>query len=207
MKHFSFLIIFILIISSATKAQDLIQITGVTMTSDSMEYVPFVSIQINKKDKGDRSNFNGVFSIVCRKGDTLSFNSQGYETKEFIVPKSIKGTMYNMVQFMNHDTFYLPTVIFQQEMPTGRDFEYALRYWDMDDDMMMVAKMNTSTNKMEYLMYSLPKTGTEMRGTQMLNDFKNSSFNNLNKSQINLLKVPDFINAWKRGELKRKDYK
>ncbi len=204
MKYLISLLITIVSFLGVATAQDIIQITGVTMTSDSLENVPFVKIGINNQDKGDRSNYNGVFSLLCHKGDTLSFESKGYDTKYFVVPKNLKGNQYSMVQFMDQDTYYLPAVIFRQELPVGRDFEYAFRYWEFDEDIFMVARKNTSTDEIEYQMFTVPLSGAEAQSSQMRQDFQNASYRGLAPNGINLLRVPDFINAWRKGNLKRK---
>lgn len=203
MKHLAFLITFILCSIRWSAAQDLVQVTGVTMTSDSLDIVPYITIRINSADYTERSNYNGVFSLVCRRGDTLNFSGMGYEQKSFVLPKNLKGAHYSMVQFMNQDTFYLPEVIFRQEIPYGRDFEYAFRYWDFDDDLIIVAKRNTSTNQMEYQQYVLPRSGAEAQSAYLSNMSNRSGYNNIMPT-VNLLRVPEFLNAWRTGKLKRK---
>jgi hypothetical protein len=183
--------------------QNLVQVTGVTMTSDSMDVVPYISIQINSEDYYERSNYNGVFTLVCKKGDTLSFSGMGFATKSFVLPTTLKGSHYSMVQFMNQDTFYLPDVIFRQEIPTGRDFDYAFRYWEFDEDLIIVAKRNTSTNQMEYQQFHLPKSGDEAQSAYLKNMNDRTGYNNIMPT-INLLRVPEFLNAWRNGKLKKK---
>lgn len=187
----------------------MIQVTGVTMTSDSMEVVPFIPIKINHQDDGIRSGMNGVFSFVCNKGDEVSFGGIGFEEQTIKIPSDLKGAHYTMVLFLNHDTFYMPTVIFRQEIPSGRDFDYAFRYWDMDEDMIMVGRRNATTNNMEYQLYALPYSGAEAQTNYFNQMHLQNARQNMTPS-LNLLKVPDFLNAWRRGDLKRKtskDYK
>lgn len=176
------------------------------MTSDSMEVIPFVPIEINDVDKGVRSGYNGVFSMVCNTGDKITFGGFGYQKQSFIVPTNLKSSHYSLVLFLNHDTFYLPTVIFRQEVPSGRDFDYAFRYWDMDEDLMMVGKRNATTNDMEYQTFALPASGAESQSRAFNQIHMNAGRQNMTPS-INLLAVPEFLGAWRRGDLKRKTYK
>ena len=173
------------------------------MTSDSLETVPYIAIQVNTDDYYGRSNDQGVFSVVCKRGDTLNFSGVGFGSKKFIIPKDLKGAHYAMVQFMNQDTFYLPEVIFRQEIPQGREFDYAFRYWDFDDDMMVVAKRNTSNNQIEYQKHHLPMAGNEAQQKYNNYMYYRSSMTNQIPT-INLLRIPEFLNAWKNGDLKRK---
>lgn len=47
-----------------------IQISGITMTADSLRAVPAVSVLVRGQGRGTISNSAGVFSIVVFKGDT-----------------------------------------------------------------------------------------------------------------------------------------
>ena len=102
--------------------ENIIQINGVTMTADSLRAVPDVTITVKNKNRGVESGFNGVFSLVCYKGDTLQFSSLGFRSKEFIVSKNLEGQYFSLIQLMVQDTFYLPETIIRP-LPSKEGFD------------------------------------------------------------------------------------
>lgn len=192
-----------LLVISTSIAQHKIQVTGVTMTSDSLEVIPFIPIKVNTNELELRSNYDGVFSFLCNRGDKITFGGEGFEEQTFVVPTTLKGAHYSLVLFLNHDTFYLPTVIFRQEVPTGRDFDYAFRYWDTEEDLLIVGRRNATTSDMDYMMYALPMSGAESQSNYINQMHLQGTRQNMTPS-VNLLKVPSLINSWRKGELRRK---
>ena len=92
----------------AQAPDNLIQVNGVTMTSDSLRPVPDATIIVKNKNRGVESANTGVFSIVCFKGDTLQFSCLGFRAKEFVIPRDFAGQYMTILQPMVQDTFYLP---------------------------------------------------------------------------------------------------
>ena len=99
---------------------NLVQITGVAMTADSLRGIPEVTIVVKGQDRGVNSSESGVFSLVCEKGDTLLFSSLSYRNVEYVVPFNIKGQYFSMIQLMTQDTFYLPETIINPMMTRPR---------------------------------------------------------------------------------------
>src|ERR1017187_5094687 len=97
--------------NTSAQTTDIIQIDGVTMTADSLRAVPDATIMVKNKNRGTESEYTGVFSIVCAKGDTLIFSCLGFRPKEYVISKDIKGQIFSMIQLMVQDTFYLPETI------------------------------------------------------------------------------------------------
>lgn len=184
---------------------DLIQITGVTMTADSLRAVPDVAIEIKSKDRGVYSNSFGVFSLVCKKGDTLLFSSLGYRQKEYVIPNHIEGRFFNMVQLMVQDTFYLPETIIRP-LPYGDEFDYAFKYWNTPDDALATAQKNTNAQTMAYLRATLARDGRENQGRYQAQQAQQGYYYGQQQpiGIFNPFKWGEFFNAWKRGDFKSK---
>src|SRR4051812_49100736 len=95
-KYLPFIVMLILCAAAIPAAaqsgmDNIIQINGVTMTADSLRAVPNVTVMVKNKNRGVESEYTGVFSIVCYKGDTLQFSCIGFRSKEFAVPRDMKG--------------------------------------------------------------------------------------------------------------------
>ena len=112
---------------------NVIQINGVLMTADSLRAVPGATVLVKNRNRGVESEYNGVFSLVCYKGDTLVFSSVGFRPKEFVVQPDLPGDYYSMIQLMVQDTFYLPESIIRP-LPTREGFEYAFLHWRIHND-------------------------------------------------------------------------
>ena len=66
-----------LICQTNFKSKDLIQFSGVVISSDSLKPVPYCNIIDIATSRGTTSDYFGYFSFVARKGDTLKFSSVG----------------------------------------------------------------------------------------------------------------------------------
>ena len=101
-----------------------VQITGMTVSGDSLSPVPFANVLIKGNYTGTIADFSGFFSIVANTGDTLAFSSVGYELSEYIIPDSLESQQYSLIQIMDRDTILLPTVSIKI-WPTYEQFKKA----------------------------------------------------------------------------------
>ena len=115
------------IIAQAQVAPDrLIQINGVVMTSDSLYGIPDAIVSIKNQNKGTYTSEQGVFALVCFKGDTVQFKSLGFEAKDYVVPNDIKGNTISLVQLLSQDTFFLNETIIHA-LPSKEQFNFAFQ--------------------------------------------------------------------------------
>lgn len=183
---------------------DVIQITGVTMTADSLRAVPSVTVTVKNKDRGTYSGAQGVFSLVCSKGDTLNFTAVGYRSKDFVVP-DVEGRYFNIIQLMVQDTFYLPETIIRP-IPYGEEFDYAFKYWEIEDDKYEIARKNTNKRAMLYLLANLPRNGGENQAIYQRQQGVEATYYGQQKPVgiFNPLKWNEFFQSWKRGDFRKK---
>jgi hypothetical protein len=95
-----FIIAFVLLFFSPffiqVKAQEntdnLIQFSGITVTADSLNTVPYTKIIIKNKNKGTTSDIYGYFSFVAHKQDTILFNALGFKPASYVIPDTITKT-------------------------------------------------------------------------------------------------------------------
>ncbi len=190
---------------SAAMVGNIIQITGVTMTADSLRAVGGVEVVVKGKDRGVESSRAGVFSIVVSKGDTLQFNAPGYRTKEYAVPRSLYGSYFSLVQLMVQDTFYLPETIVRP-LPTRGGFDYAFKHWNIPDDALEMARKNTNAFTLRALAVTLPRTGSENQAMyQQIQQQAAVYYGQQRPMQVmNPLAWAEFFDAWKRGDYRRR---
>jgi hypothetical protein len=211
-QRFLYTILSVFLLFSAKQAaaqalyDNIVQINGVTMTADSLRAVPDVTVLVKNKNRGVESNYRGVFSIVVYKGDTLQFSSLGFRPKEYVVPTNIDGHYFSLIQLMVQDTFYLPETIIRP-LPNGREFDYAFKHLVIPDDPYERARKNTDALMLRALAYSLPRDGRENQAVYQNIQAREAVYYGQVKPQniLNPLAWAEFIEAWKRGDFRKKN--
>lgn len=185
---------------------NVIQINGVLMTADSLRAVPGATVLVKNRNRGVESEYNGVFSLVCYKGDTLVFSSVGFRPKEFVVQPDLPGDYYSMIQLMVQDTFYLPESIIRP-LPTREGFEYAFLHWRIPNDKYEIARRNTDAYVLRALAYTLPKDGHESQTAVLRQQAADAVYYGQRPPMniFNPLAWGEFFEAWKRGDFRKKN--
>jgi hypothetical protein len=213
MKSVFISLLLIFLLGSHCMAQseetELIQFSGVVVTLDSLSPVPFATIMIKNTHYGTSSDVYGYFSFVAEKGDTLVFSSVGFKDSEFVVPDSLQGGRYSLIQSMSSDTISLRTVNIYP-WPTFKDFKEAFINMDIPDDELEIARQNLDKELLAERMENMPMNGSlnfkwqmQQRSNQIYYAGQ-SRMNNLS-NLLNPIAWAKFIEAWKRGDFKRKD--
>jgi len=98
------------------KKDSLIQFSGLVLdgTTDELLPIPFTNVYAKEDTRrGVSTDFEGFFTVVAKKGETIIFSAIGYKQIEFVVPDTLSDTRYSIVQLMSQDTINLPeTVVF-----------------------------------------------------------------------------------------------
>ena len=193
-------------VSAQTAFDNIIQIDGVTMTADSLRAVADVVVEVKNKNRGVQSEYTGVFSLVCYKGDTLEFSCIGFRSKEFIVPKEIKGQYFSLIQLMVQDTFYLPETIIRP-LPAKGQFDWAFQHWRVPSDQYELARRNTDAYMLRAIAYTLPHDGHESQSRLLQQQAKEAVYYGQQQPMniLNPLAWGEFFDAWKRGDYRRRD--
>lgn len=175
------------------------------MSSDSLRYLPFVSVNIPSRRSGTTTTEQGVFSMIAEKGDTLEFTSVGYRKKRYIIPKDLPSNRYSIIQLMAQDTFFLSATIIRPRI-SKEEFEKAFKSMDIPDDKLELARKNTETQTMRLMMAILPHDGRENQHIyQNMQASKNYWAGQQPPMTIfSPLAWMEFFNAWKRGDFRKK---
>lgn len=218
MKKIILYIALIFFTASSARAQygfkDMVELTGIVMSSDSLRYLQRVAVRIKGTEIGTLSNGKGVFSLIAPKGSTLQFSSLGFKKEEYTIPDTLSTMRYSVIQLLTQDTFYLPTTIVRPLM-TRAEFERAFVNWDIPPDQIEMARRNTEMNTMRAMAFILPKDGNEN-----LDLYQRTEADRLywkggqppggitampgGGYAINPMAFAEFFKAWKRGDYKRK---
>lgn len=185
--------------------ETLIQFSGVVVSSDSLSPVPFATILVKNTSRGTTSDYYGYFSFVAKPGDTLVFSSIGYKKVNFVVYDSLEGNRYSLIQTMYRDTVNIGTVNIYP-WPTPQQFKEAFLALDIPDDDIEIARKNLAPDELAARMEAIPMNGSLNFKWQMQQQQSQLYYagqyrpNNL----LNPVAWAKFIEAWKRGDFKRK---
>ena len=188
-----------------TVKDSVVQLYGIAMTADSLVGIPAVSITIKGTNRGTITNNQGVFSIVALKGDIIEFTHVSYKPKTVIIPKNLQGNQYSIVQLMIEDTAYLPVTIIRPR-PSPEQFARDFANTKVPDDDIEIARQNTSEAKRRVLMQTTPSDGGEATTLQLQKIATKATY----QGQVPPMNIfnpaawSEFIQAWKRGDFKRK---
>lgn len=183
---------------------NIVQIDGVTMTADSLRAVADVTVAVKNQNRGTETEYTGVFSMVCNKGDTLEFSCIGFRPKEFVIPRDIKGEIFSMIQLMVQDTFYLPETIIRP-MPSREAFNYAFQHYHVPYDQYELARRNTNAYMLRALAYTMPVDGHLAQSRLMAQQANQAVYYGQNQPMniLNPIAWGQFFEAWKRGDFRR----
>ena len=190
---------------SRPSQDSVIQLYGVVMSADSLRALPGTSVIVLGKGRGTLTNEYGVFSIAVLKGDQIQFSYVGFKDKVVTIPGNLTDNQYSLVQLLVNDTAYLPATIIKAR-PTRAQFERDFVNTPVPDDHLEIARKNTEEAKRRVLIASLPRDGREAVSQQ----FRNQAAKAYYAGQTPPMQVfnpaawAEFIQAWKRGDFKKK---
>lgn len=213
MKKFLLLIFFIsAVFVNRAHAQfesvkdSVVQLYGIVMTADSLVGIPAVSVTIKGQNRGTITNNQGVFSIVVLKGDEVEFTHVSYKTKVITIPRNLQGNQQSIVQLMVEDTVYLPATIIKPR-PSRQQFERDFVNTKVPDDDIEIARQNNNAAARRMLMKTTPGDGGEATALQFRKVAQKATYAGQLPPQnlFNPAAWSEFIQAWKRGDFKRKN--
>jgi len=188
------------------KDNDAVQVSGIVMTSDSLGPVSYATIAVKGTSRGTYANFDGFFSIVVRKGETLQFMAIGYEMKEYTVPEDHVGDRLTLVQLLTDDAYNLPeTVIFP--WPSREHLKLEFLALDVAEDLEDRAKENLDQRQLAAIGEAMAMDGNEnsdMYLRQQARSFYSYGNQTPYMGIFNAFAWAKFIKAWKNGEFKKK---
>ena len=183
----------------------IIQFSGVVVSSDSLQPVPYVAITQKGSYRGTLSDYYGFFSFVAQEGDTIEFSALGFVKAQYVIPNNLDDTRYSIIQVLNQDTFLLPTTVVYPWPTKEQIYEYFLKAPVPDDDLER-ARKNLAQEKMADLAMRTPMDAS-MNYRYSMNQY-NTKLYNAGQIPMNNLLNPiawaKFVDAWKKGDFKRK---
>lgn len=182
-----------------------VQLYGIVMTADSLRAVPAASIIVEGTGRGTITNEQGVFSIAVLQGENIRFSSVGFKDKTIQIPTNLTDNQYSVIQLLVNDTAYLPATILKPR-PSREQFERDFANTQIPADQIEIARRNTDEATRRILVATLPADGQEAVNMQLRQQATRYYYQG-QQPPVNLFNPfawGEFIQAWKRGDFKKK---
>jgi hypothetical protein len=189
----------------------LVQFSGIVVTADSVKPVPFTHIAVMGTNRGTMADYQGFFSFVAMKGETITFSAVGFKPVRFIIPDSLNQNRYSLIQVLQVDTITLSETIIYP-WPHKEHFKKAFLETEvpMDDYDRAIENLDRAEMK-ERLLEMGMDAGGNYRAFVSQQSY-NASMQGLypvGTAMNNPLLSPtawyQFIKAWKEGKFRKQD--
>lgn len=183
-----------------------IQFSGLILTSDSLQPLPYAVIYDKTKHQGTYTNALGFFSFAAAEGDSIVFSYIGYKKKTFQIPLQLSADKYNMVQLMSTDTVFLAATVIHP-YPRPEELKQAVLNLKLPNDDMERAKKNLARMSTPEMKMSVPVDGREASTMVLRSQASTYYYRGQTPPQniFNPIAWSQFFEAWKRGDYKNKN--
>lgn len=190
---------------SRSPERHLVQFSGVVVTGDSLQPVPFTSILTKGSYRGTMSDVYGYFSFVAQTGDTIEYAAVGFKRDHYVIPDTITGTKYSMIHVMYPDTVLLDPLMVTP-WPSKEQFAQAFLNLRLSDNDYQIALKHLSSVEMMQRMENLPPDpGLSQQFSAMADNTRLYQQGMAPSTNLfNPVAWAQFVQAWKAGQFKRK---
>ena len=188
-----------------TNNKQLVQLSGLVLTSDSLIGVPYTTVIVKGTGRGTISNGQGFFSIVAAQGDVLVFTSIGFKDGYYQISDTLDEKRYSIVQLLTLDTFFLPeTMVFP--WPTKEQFREAFLSLNIPAGDIEIAKRNLEKQRLmelgETLAYDPSETAQLYLRSEATKFYYAGQAPPMNI--FNPIAWAKFVQSWRNGDYKKK---
>ena len=185
--------------------KNIIQFSGYVLTPDTLMGIPFVTIQVNNSSRGTITNQEGFFSYAAGEGDTIHFSSIGFEESFYYIPTNLQTNKYSIVKLLSADTYYIDTVTIYP-WPTKEMFKQAFLSLEMEENDVDRALKNLEREYLKEMGENMAMDASENANYYLRSEAKKYYYAGQAPPQniFNVFAWAQFIEAWKRGDFKRR---
>jgi hypothetical protein len=215
MKGLFYVLLLFLSVSLAAQKKDAkptpIQFSGKVVGPDENGNVmplPYTTVAVQNTNRGDLSDYDGYFSFIALKGETVVFSRLGFEDIKFVIPDTLSSNFYTWIQVMSEDDYWLDEVMIYP-WPSKDHFKQEFLAIDISNELREQAQANLAEDVMKNIRYSVPADGREASGFVMRQYAEDAKYAGQFKPQkiFDVMAWARFIEAWKRGDFKNKKKK
>jgi hypothetical protein len=170
--------------------------------------LPYTNVAVKGTNRGAFTEFDGFFALVALAGETVVFSRIGYKTVEIKIPDKLISDRYTWVQIMTEDNYVLPEAVIMP-WPSKEHFKQEFLAIDISNELRENAMANLADEKMKEIRYSVPVDGRETTSLVIKQQATDYVYTGQMKPQniFNPIAWKNFIDAWRRGDFKKKEKK
>lgn len=170
--------------------------------------LPYTNVAVVGTNRGSISDYDGFFSFVALKGEKVTFTRIGYKDVEFVIPDTLSSNHYSWIQVMSEDEYWIDQVVIYP-WPSKEHFKQEFLAIDISDELREKASANLASDVLKEIRYSVPADGKEAGSIYMRQQAEEFKYTGQYKPQriFDVFAWKKFIEAWKRGDFKRKKKK
>lgn len=182
-----------------------IQFSGYILTPDTLLGIPFVNIKIRNTNRGTSTNFDGFFSFVASAGDTVEFTCLGFEPSYYYIPSNLQSNKYSIVKLLSSTDYYIDTVTIYP-WPSKEMFKQAFLSLELEETDTDRALKNLEREYLKEMGEAMSMDASENANYYLRSEAKKYYYAGQAPPQniFNVFAWAQFIEAWKRGDFKRK---
>ena len=191
--------------ANSQKEERLIQLSGVVVSSDSLQEMPYAAVYNKTVHRGTIADIYGFFSLVVQPGDTIIFRYYAHKPSSYIVPDTLSEDRYSIIHMMTIDPIQLREVVVYP-WPSKEAFARAFVEMNPYEDAMLRAQRQLSGQSLANIASMVPNDASLSFGNVV--NQNNTRLYTMGQSPVNNLLNPfawaTFLQKWRSGELQRK---
>ena len=193
--------------ATVDKDKNLVQFSGLVVTEErgQMIPVPYANIFIPSRKTGTTANYQGFFSIVVEKGESVNFTALGFRKSTFMIPQSLTEDRYSLVKIMSRDTILLDEAIIFP-WPSREHFKTEFLAMNITDELQRRAMENLAAETLDKVREVTPFDGKET-GSMYLRQQARNYYYYGQAPPMNIFSPTawqQFFKSWKNGDYKKK---
>ena len=130
---------FILLFANISLAKDVVQFSGFVREAEANSPIPFCAVYVQGENRGTISGYDGFFSFVAGKGDTILVKSLGFKTFKIAIPSDLEVTSFSKDISLDKDYVQLGNVTIRP-LPTPGQFLHAMLNLDIPNNLQDLAQ-------------------------------------------------------------------
>ena len=142
---------------SSRERLPIVQVSGLVMTYDSTNVIPYANIYHPRTGRGTSSDYRGWFSKAFLEGDTVVVSVIGFKNIEYVVPGE-EGDRISVIFALEEEITQLADVEVGI-LPTEEIFKEAILAMNLTEDQNTVLR-NSEPDVVRELMMATPLQGT-----------------------------------------------
>ncbi len=123
----------------AVSAKDVIQFSGYVRDASTGSVVPLCAVYIQNENRGTITGYDGFFTFVAGKGDTILVKSLGYKTFKIAIPTDLDATSFTKEITLDRETYELGNVTIRP-LPTPAQLRQAMLNLNIPNNLQELAQ-------------------------------------------------------------------